>query len=432
MQAMPQGRFDDCESNILTARALAAESPDPNAERCIEFHRFAMLLVAGRTDALWTQEAMAQGTLVSLLGNRHLRTWLTAVAAARVGEHARATEALRGVEMARDAARMVRVTFVEAAVLEGVRELYEPLYGSFDASDDANTCWGPFAFACTPPIARTLAMAAFALGRRDEALRHCERALALANRMDADAHRAWVHLAWGEGTGEREHLERALELAEKLAMPEVAQRARVGLGAASDDAARRTARPPSAIAEAVMCFTLRRDRDGHGWTIERGGRSFRVKDVRGLEMLSRLIRHPGREMHALEVVSERGGEGVVDRGDAGEVIDLRARDAYKARITELRSDLAEAEGWSDAARAARIRAELDTLTEQIAAAVGLGGRARRSGSAAERARITVQRRIRQAIKKIAVHDAELGRHLDAAIRTGTFCAYEPEGPSRRH
>jgi hypothetical protein len=42
----------------------------------------------------------------------------------------------------------------------------------------------------------------------------------------------------------------------------------------------------------------------------------------------------------------------------------------------------------------------------------------------------VQRRIRQAIKKIAVHDADLGRHLDSAIRTGTFCAYEPEGPNR--
>jgi hypothetical protein len=113
-------------------------------------------------------------------------------------------------------------------------------------------------------------------------------------------------------------------------------------------------------------------------------------------------------MHALEVVSERGGEGVADLGDAGEVIDLRARDAYKARIAELRDDLTEAERWSDAGRAARIRAELAALTEQIAAAVGLGSRARRSGSAAERARVTVQRRIRQAIKKIAVHDANLG------------------------
>src|SRR6185503_10321441 len=130
-----------------------------------------------------------------------------------------------GVGMAHNAARLVRVTFLEAAVLAGVRELYEPLYRTFDPSDDANACWGPFAFACTPPIARTLAMAAFALDRREEALLHCEHALALANRMDADAHRAWVHLAWGEGAGASEQLERAIELAEKLDMPEVLQRA---------------------------------------------------------------------------------------------------------------------------------------------------------------------------------------------------------------
>ena len=47
--------------------------------------------------------------------------------------------------------------------------------------------------------------------------------------------------------------------------------------------------------------------------------------------------------------------------------------------------------------------------------------------AVERARITVQRRVREAIKKIADHEAELGRHLDWAVRTGTYCAYEPLG-----
>jgi hypothetical protein len=67
------------------------------------------------------------------------------------------------------------------------------------------------------------------------------------------------------------------------------------------------------------------------------------------------------------------------------------------------------------------------LIQQLSSAVGLGGRARRVGSAAERARIMVQRRVREAIKKVADHEPELGRHLDWAIRTGTFCAYEPLG-----
>lgn len=433
MQAMPHGRFADCEAHIAEARVLAAAAPDPNAERCIEFHRFTMLLVAGRPDALRMQEARAQKTLLSLLGNQDLHVWLTAVAAARLGDKPRAALALRSIGQAQNAARMERVTLVEAAVLAEVREVYERLYTVFDASDEANACWGPFAFACAPPIARTLAMAAFALGRADEALRHCARALDLANRTNADAHRAWVHLTWGEGTGAGEHLERALELAEKLEMPEVVERARAAVMTASEV---RSERPRSASStsassdRAVATFTLRPDRDRHEWTVEHAGRSFRLKDVRGLGMLAQLVDHCGREIHALDLASERDSDdagGAIDRGDAGEVIDLRARNAYKARIADLRDELAEAESWRDTARATRLRGELDALTQQIAAAVGLGGRERRSGSAAERARVTVQRRIREAIKKIADQDAALGRHLGWAVRTGAFCAYEPEG-----
>jgi hypothetical protein len=270
-------------------------------------------------------------------------------------------------------------------------------------------------------------MAAFALDRREEALLHCERALALANRMDADAHRAWVHLTWGEGAGAREQLERALELAEKLDMPEVAQRAGAAIQTVS--ASETLRRPTSALREAITSFTLCRDRDRREWTVERCGQSFRLKDMRGLAMLARLVSHPGREVHALDIASGRDGAATgdaVDLGDAGEVIDLQARAAYKSRIIDLRDQLAEAESWNDSARATRIRDELEALQHQIAAAVGLGGRERRSGSAAERARVTVQRRVRQAIKNIAAQDAELGRHLDATIRTGTFCAYEPE------
>jgi tetratricopeptide (TPR) repeat protein len=434
MRAMPHGLFDHCEAHILEARRIAAESPDPNAERCIEFHRVSMLMVAGRPDALPAQEANAQKTLLSIVGNGDLEGWLTAVAATRLGgEHSAA--ALRAIKTTQIMARMERVTIIEAAVLVGVREVYERLYPSFDASEDGNACWGPFAFACLPPIARVLAMAAFALGKRDEALRHCERALALSNRMGADAHRAWVHLAWGEGTGAREHLDQALELAEQLGMPQVVERARAAtervspLPSEARPGAGSTSAPREPIAAGAR-FTLRRDNDRSEWTVEHAGRSFRLKDVRGLGMLAQLVEQPGREIHALDLASESDG-GVagqaVDLGDAGEVIDRRARDAYKQRIAELRDELEEAESWSDSARAARIRGELDALTQQIAAAVGLGGRERRSGSATERARTAVQRRIREAIKKILEQDSELGRHLDWAVRTGTFCAYEPEG-----
>ena len=64
--------------------------------------------------------------------------------------------------------------------------------------------------------------------------------------------------------------------------------------------------------------------------------------------------------------------------------------------------------------------------DELTAAFGLGGRARRAGSPAERARTTVTARIRHVIRRIEVVHPALGRHLDRSIRTGTFCAYEPD------
>jgi hypothetical protein len=57
--------------------------------------------------------------------------------------------------------------------------------------------------------------------------------------------------------------------------------------------------------------------------------------------------------------------------------------------------------------------------------VGLGGRARRAGSAAERARSAVQRRIKNALGRIADADPELGAVLSRSVRTGNFCVYLP-------
>ena len=45
---------------------------------------------------------------------------------------------------------------------------------------------------------------------------------------------------------------------------------------------------------------------------------------------------------------------------------------------------------------------------------------------AERARVNVQRAIRAATRRIAHHDLELARLLEATVRTGLTCAYEPD------
>jgi hypothetical protein len=63
---------------------------------------------------------------------------------------------------------------------------------------------------------------------------------------------------------------------------------------------------------------------------------------------------------------------------------------------------------------------------ELASAVGLGGRDRRLGSPAERARVSVTRAIRSALARIDEHSSALGDHLERTIRTGTYCSYAPD------
>ena len=63
------------------------------------------------------------------------------------------------------------------------------------------------------------------------------------------------------------------------------------------------------------------------------------------------------------------------------------------------------------------------LVRELARAVGLGGRDRPGASDAERARVRVTKSVRSAVAALARVDAELGRHLQASVRTGSFCSY---------
>jgi hypothetical protein len=66
----------------------------------------------------------------------------------------------------------------------------------------------------------------------------------------------------------------------------------------------------------------------------------------------------------------------------------------------------------------------------LAAAYGLGGRVRRLGDPAERARTTVTARIRDTLRRIDTVHPALGAHLRATVSTGRSCVYRPEPPVR--
>ncbi len=79
-------------------------------------------------------------------------------------------------------------------------------------------------------------------------------------------------------------------------------------------------------------------------------------------------------------------------------------------------------------RAARAQEEIDALAQELARAVGLGGRDRTTGTAAERARVNVSRAIRAAIARIAEGAPSLGHHPSTSVRTrGPLCLHPRPG-----
>jgi hypothetical protein len=117
---------------------------------------------------------------------------------------------------------------------------------------------------------------------------------------------------------------------------------------------------------------------------------------------------------------------VVVLGDAGEILDARAKDAYRRRLTEIDDDIEQARATGDTERSAQAETERGFLVRELTRAFGLSGRGRRAASASERARAGVTRAVRQAIARIGTHHPRLSEHLSRTIRTGTYCAYLPD------
>jgi hypothetical protein len=136
-----------------------------------------------------------------------------------------------------------------------------------------------------------------------------------------------------------------------------------------------------------------------------------------------MTRDAGRASGPLVTTDDLAAAGT---GDLGEVLDEQARRSYRARLDALEEEAADADALGDATAAERARTEREAIVAALAAAYGLGGRARRTGDLAERARTAVTWRIRDAIRRAEAVHPELGRHLRASVRTGTFCSYAPE------
>jgi hypothetical protein len=183
---------------------------------------------------------------------------------------------------------------------------------------------------------------------------------------------------------------------------------------------------PAAMSCVMRC-------EGEYWLVAFDGRADRFRHSLGFRYLAELLWHAGSPVRATELAaagratapSRRRDPDVTvraDLGDAGIIIDARARADYKRRLAELAAELEDAERSSDIGRIPVVKREIDALTEQLASVA----RGHRIASHAERARVAVTKGLSSAIDRIAQRHPALGEHLRVTVKRGYSCTYSPD------
>ncbi|SFQ68913.1 AAA ATPase domain-containing protein [Amycolatopsis arida] len=168
---------------------------------------------------------------------------------------------------------------------------------------------------------------------------------------------------------------------------------------------------------------------GGVWTLTWAGRTVHLPDAKGLRDLHTLLGHPGEDIPAVRLLDPAGGEVVVAArrmgGDA--VLDDEAKARYRRRLAVLDDEIDRAVERGADDRAAELDRERAALLDELRTAAGLGGRPRRLGDEAERARKAVTARIRDVLRRLDERHPELAEHLRASVSTGASCRYAPDG-----
>ncbi|MCC6622936.1 MAG: AAA family ATPase [Deltaproteobacteria bacterium] len=434
MRAMLAFLAGDLETCRAFERQVAAALPSdiaPTPSHITTLSSFSRAMLVHDTQALATIEAraleMARGGTAFL--DRECGWVAAAAIAARRGDRERVAERVARLPLGSWAETEELTTMawlVEPLLLLGERAraaaLYERLarvgHRHHSGSSAMHMYEGPFAL----PLGRLAA----GLDRIDEAERWFVRAVAECRRVEAPllTGRALLELGEllarvGRDDEARVALGEALAIARRYTMNDVVRRAAETL---ARRAAVASAAPPTTSARGASAAAagLEMRRDGELWVVAWADRLGRFRDSRGMQMLATLVARPGVEVPATLLDGKEGGA-----DDGVEALDEAAIRAYRSRALDLKEALEEAEERRDAFRATRLREELDALAGELARGVGLGGRARKQGGQGERARVNVQRRLKDAIARIAEALPEVGRHLEGAVRTGTFCVYAP-------
>jgi len=430
MRAMSRGDFAESERAIVEVSQLATLTDDPSLAVSLHAHRYARAMMLQREDELRAIAADMPRTFAAV-GDWMLqgfRTWLFA----RIGDEAQ-TRAGLGALGPVPLDYFLRETvgagnFAETFALVGTDEQRRHVRSLLAPYPHHELIGGHMPISHDGSVLRSLAILDASLGDVASA----ERLLAEAiERAAGRGHRAWVaqmELDLARVTADGARARRAAALASELGMDglaSVAERFAEGVSssAGAPPAGSRPSAPsrpsrPVALARPSLSLTC----EGEVWLLVHGERSVRMKDSRGLRLLARLVERADEEVHVLALVADDGGPGL-EEASAGDAVDATALRAYRDRLRDLGAQIDAAERDADLGKLPGLRRESARLEAEVARAVGLGGRARKEGSATERARVNVQRRLKDAVARVTDAEPAIGRFLERAVRTGTFCCF---------
>jgi hypothetical protein len=446
MIAILEGRWEDAEHSAIQAGELAGQTTNTMAP---------LLTTAQLGIARVEQDRGAEIEPAVRAFATHktaMPAWRAALVLvlAQAGRHAEARDELERIaakgfaDLPRDTLWLPAMWLLARATAELgdaerarlLHDLLEPYAGRNAVSPEA---------AIFGPVSLALGTLAATAGDRETALAHLGGARRAAKRLGARPSLARSALLEAELRADDEPARarplaaEAVVRAEELGLERLGARAQALLDRLGTPVVDVPVEVGPRFARPARAATLRHE--GDVWAMGTGGELFHLRDAKGLVHLAQLLARPGEELHALDLVAHAEGgsapravagvsaELSVRHGgqaDVGPTLDAEAKRSYRERAIELRDELDEAESFNDPERAARAREELAWIAEQLTGAVGLGGRDRRTGSDAERARVNVTRAIRAALRRVEERDAELGRLLQGTVRTGTFCSYEPD------
>ncbi|MEO1246708.1 MAG: AAA family ATPase [Pseudomonadota bacterium] len=417
MLATLEGRFDESAALLDQAEALAGAIHEPQATITLAIQRFCLLIEWDSPNAvpLDVIQERLRSAYDSGLGDAEFYIAPLINYYSNLGNREFAHGFIRNealVERTFAGGDRYTLTMLGALALEADRlDIAKRIYHTLLPAEDACTHLGLLGGGWSSPVAYWLGVLARGLGEPERARRHFDKALAVAEAMCAEPARARIHaciagLAGDMGDTEQARHHRAI--ADRQLQTLGMRRERAVPAHAADS--------PAGIAGGER---IRLNKSGEHWRVSFDGKTASIRDTKGMSMLARLLGEPDREIHVLDLA----GAGAPDSGDEPK-LDAQARREYAERVQELAAELEEAEDMADLGRADALREELEFLRSELARAFGLGGRPR-AGGPAERARVNVRRRLKDAMERVERQLPGAGRYLESTVRTGSYCRYTP-------